>query len=230
MKSASKPFLGLVAIGALVLTGCTHKPVRPAPSDTMGTGLPGGGNGATSLNPTENSLNPGGLENRDTGLFANSDQVRNLTEPVYFDFDRSNIKASERPKVQAAKDLLDKHPEAHLLLEGHCDWRGTAEYNLALGDRRANEVKKYLLTLGVSADKLDTVSKGSEEATKNGSAEVMAHDRRVDFVLEKPGAGAGPAGGAPAAGAPAGAPAGAGAGTGDAGSNAGAGIPAMPGS
>jgi len=69
-----------------------------------------------------------------------------------------------------------------MMLEGHCDWRGTAEYNLALGDRRAAAVKKYLLTLGVNADKVDTLSKGSEDAKKGDDA----HDRRVEFVVVKP--------------------------------------------
>ena len=91
------------------------------------------------------------------------------------------------PKLQAAKDYLDKNPEYRLLLEGHCDWRGTSEYNLGLGDHRANEVKKYLTTLGVGPDKLETLSKGSEEAKKNADESEMAKDRRVELVVVKAG-------------------------------------------
>jgi hypothetical protein len=80
-----------------------------------------------------------------TGVIEDADTIRGLLQPVYFDFDRSNVKADERAKLQAAKDYLDKNPQYRLLLEGHCDWRGTAEYNLGLGDRRASEAKKYLL-------------------------------------------------------------------------------------
>jgi peptidoglycan-associated lipoprotein len=72
-----------------------------------------------------------------------------------------------------------------LLLEGHCDWRGTAEYNLGLGDRRANAVKKYLLSIGVAADKLEANSKGSLEAKANADAATMEKDRRVDLVVVK---------------------------------------------
>ena len=88
-------------------------------------------------------------------------------------------------KLQAAKDYLDKNPAQRLLLEGHCDWRGTAEYNLGLGDRRASRTKKYLMSIGVPADKLETLSKGSEEAKKNADAATMATDRRVDLVILK---------------------------------------------
>jgi peptidoglycan-associated lipoprotein len=78
------------------------------------------------------------------------------------------------------------------LLEGHCDWRGTAEYNLGLGDRRANAAKKYLLSLGVAADRLESVSKGSLEASKNADDATMAKDRRVDLVVVNPKSGASP--------------------------------------
>jgi peptidoglycan-associated lipoprotein len=129
-----------------------------------------------------------GLQQRDLSNFDESGQDRKSLESqsVFFDFDRVSIKASERPKLQAVKDYLDKNPQGRLLLEGHCDWRGTAEYNLSLGDRRAAEAKKYLISLGVSADKIDTLSKGSEDAKKNADAATMAHDRRVDSIITKP--------------------------------------------
>lgn len=187
MKPASKTLLIAVAGAAMLLAGCAHKPVRPTPDQTaLG---PEGGAGATgaALNPTEGSINPELQPRSDLNWDANH-QIRGAVESVYFDFDRSNIKPGERAKVQAAKDYLDKHPTVRMLLEGHCDWRGTAEYNLALGDRRASEVKKYLIALGVSPDRLDTLSKGSEDATKNADETTMAHDRRVDFVVI-PGAG-----------------------------------------
>jgi peptidoglycan-associated lipoprotein len=85
-----------------------------------------------------------------------------------------------------AKDYLDTHPGHKLLLEGHCDWRGTAEYNLSLGDRRANATKRYLQSIGVAPDKLETLSKGSLEASKNADAATMEKDRRVDLVVVDP--------------------------------------------
>ena len=82
-----------------------------------------------------------------------------------------------------AKEYLDKNPSHRLLLEGHCDWRGTAEYNLGLGDRRAGAVRKYLQSLGVPAERLETLSKGSLEAAKNADDATMSKDRRVDLVV-----------------------------------------------
>jgi peptidoglycan-associated lipoprotein len=72
-----------------------------------------------------------------------------------------------------------------VLLEGHCDWRGTAEYNLGLGDRRANAAKKYLLSLGVAQDKVEVLSKGSLDAAKNADDATAAKDRRVEIVILK---------------------------------------------
>ena len=104
---------------------------------------------------------------------------------IYFDFDRFEIKASERPKLQAAKEYLEKNPGYRLVIEGRCDWRGTAEYNLSLGDRRANEIKKYLQSIGVAADKVEASSKGSLDAAKNADDATMAKDRRGDLVVVK---------------------------------------------
>ena len=184
MKSALKPLCLAFASFALVLAGCSKKPVRPDPSATV-LGPQGGGGLNPENVPTNADLN--GLQARDAGFDANG-QLRGAVEPVYFAFDKSDVRAAERAKVKAAKDYLDKKPGYRMILEGHCDWRGTAEYNLALGDRRANAVKKYLITLGVSADKLETLSKGSEEATKDADDSVRAKDRRVEFVVSKGGA------------------------------------------
>jgi peptidoglycan-associated lipoprotein len=95
------------------------------------------------------------------------------------------VKAAERAKLQAAKDYLEKHPDQRLLLEGHCDWRGTAEYNLGLGDRRANAARRYLISIGVAADKLESLSKGYEGAMKNADEATMAKDRRAEIVILK---------------------------------------------
>ena len=182
MNKASQKFLFVVASAALLLAGCTKKPVRPDPSATVLGQNPGG-----TINPTDvgqfadaNST----LAPRDADFDVNG-QKRGVLEPVYFDFDKSNIKPAERTKLQAAKDYLDKDPSVRLLIEGHCDWRGTDEYNLGLGDRRANAAKKYLTSIGVAPDRLETLSKGSLDATKNGDQATMAKDRRDELVLLK---------------------------------------------
>lgn len=182
MKLASKS-LCILAACAVLMVGCRKKPVRPNPSETaMGPQAGGAGN----LNPEAVPLAPDNtLQQRDSGITDINGQIRGQLQPVYFDFDRDAVKASERPKLQAAKDYLGQHPDQRLLIEGYCDWRGTAEYNLSLGDRRASRAKKFLVTLGVPADKIETLSKGSTEASKNADAETMTKDRRDELVILK---------------------------------------------
>ena len=112
-------------------------------------------------------------------------------QTVYFDYDKSDIKPSEREKLKIAKEYLDKNPAHRLILEGRADWRGTAEYNLGLGDRRANAAKKYIVSIGASATRVETLSKGSLEASKNADEATMAKDRRVDLVVVDPAAAGG---------------------------------------
>lgn len=192
MKLASQKLSLVVASAALLLAGCSKKPSRPDPQATV-LGPQGGLGSGTNLGPTDAGFgNPDapGLTERGAG-FNEMGQNREAlaAQTVYFDFDKSDIKASERPKLQAAKDYLDQNPSYRLLLEGHCDWRGTAEYNLGLGDRRANAAKRYLLSIGVGADRVETLSKGSLEAAKNADATTMAQERRVNLVVINPSGG-----------------------------------------
>ena len=183
MKSVSKTVLCVLASSAALLSGCHKKPVRPDPASTLGPQP--GGNGALNVSPvaTTADANSGLTENKDALTAGNQD--RNALQAVYFEYDHSNIRAAEGAKLTAAKEYLDKNPTTRVLLEGHCDWRGTSEYNLGLGDRRAGEAKKYLVKLGVPETKIDTVSKGSEEAAKNADEATMSKDRRVDIVVLK---------------------------------------------
>lgn len=102
---------------------------------------------------------------------------------VYFGYDHSDIRPQERAKLRTAIDALKSNVCAGLLIVGKCDWHGTEEYNLALGDRRANNVKFYLTELGVDPDRIRTLSKGSLEATVGLSAEEGGRDRRADIIV-----------------------------------------------
>jgi len=179
----SKKLCLVLACTLVVFTGCFKKPQRPTPSETMG----GSGNG---LNPQDvqgglTDQSALGLQGRTDGGREVGDMIYDLLKPVYFDLDKSNIKEGERAKLQATKEYLAQHPEQRVLLEGHCDWRGTAEYNLALGDRRANAAKAYLIKIGVAKDKIETASKGSLEAKEKGTSEEMSKDRRDEIIILK---------------------------------------------
>ena len=175
MKHVSK-LLGTTLVAAsLLLTACTKKPVRPNPGSTMGD------NGGSTINPNTQAVQtdlPPGLETRKEGTPSENSVV----DPIFFALDRFAVAPAERPKLQNAIKWLADNPGKSLVLVGHCDWRGTAEYNLGLGDRRANSVKKYLESLGADAARLETLSKGSTDAKQGGGEAEWQKDRRVDFV------------------------------------------------
>jgi peptidoglycan-associated lipoprotein len=176
MKNVSK-FLGLtLAVAAMFLSACSKKPLRPDPTTTA-FGSNSGINPESLAVPGEN-IN---LESRD--LNASPDAAnQSVVEAIYFALDRFAVAPAERPKLQNAIKWLNDNPDKNLVLVGHCDWRGTAEYNLGLGENRANSVKRYLVSLGANASRLETLSKGSTEAKQGGSESEWAKDRRVDFI------------------------------------------------
>jgi peptidoglycan-associated lipoprotein len=106
-------------------------------------------------------------------------------ENIRFDFDKSFIREDAKPVLAAVADYLKKNPGAKLLVEGHCDERGTSEYNMALGDRRATAAMKYLSALGVEKNRLSTISYGEERPLDPGhNEEAWAKNRRAVFVLQ----------------------------------------------
>lgn len=184
MNKLSK-FVCFILIGASVLlAGCPKKPKRPDPSATTAGMGPGGLN--TENLDIAGDLAGQGLQQRTPGSpYTEADIERGVLPTIFFDFDRSGIKASERVKLEQAAKWCTENKGRQLILEGHCDWRGTAEYNLGLGDRRSNAVKEYLAKLGVEVIRLEVVSKGDLDAKENGSSEEMSNDRRVEIVLIK---------------------------------------------
>jgi peptidoglycan-associated lipoprotein len=105
-------------------------------------------------------------------------------KPIFFAYDSDALDDAARTTMGANAEVLNKYTSWVITVEGHCDERGTAEYNLALGDRRAQAVKNYLVSLGVPADRLKTVSYGSEFPFATGSDEpAWAQNRRAHFML-----------------------------------------------
>ena len=105
-------------------------------------------------------------------------------QPVYFELDSSDLSAAAQKSLDANAALLKKYATWAVTIEGHCDERGTAEYNLALGERRAVTARAYLVSLGISADRLRTVSYGKEFPFDPGHDEAaFAKNRRAHFVI-----------------------------------------------
>lgn len=108
------------------------------------------------------------------------------SETIYFDFDRSELKPEARAILSKKADWLRTHSQYAVEIQGHCDERGTNEYNLALGERRANAAWKYLNALGVSAARMNTISYGEERPADPGHNEsAWAKNRRAEFRLMK---------------------------------------------
>lgn len=107
-------------------------------------------------------------------------------DPVYFDFDKSFIRGDARAALGKVAEYMKTRPGARIRVEGNCDERGTSEYNMALGDRRAASAKKYLVDMGIDASRLSTISYGKERPVcTEKSEECWQKNRRGDFVLEK---------------------------------------------
>jgi Outer membrane protein and related peptidoglycan-associated (lipo)proteins len=158
-----------VALGLLIagfgLVGCSKK------SETAGGGVDGSG-------VTES------LETPDTGIMEG--RTSGPMVPVYFEFDSSKIAGEQVQRIEINENFLKKNPDIGIRIEGNCDPRGTQEYNLALGERRAQSAKAYLVGLGINANRLSTVSFGEEKLLLFGHDEISyAQNRRDDFVIAK---------------------------------------------
>jgi len=102
---------------------------------------------------------------------------------VFFDLDKWVVRPADQSLVEsAAQTLLDK-PELEVLLTGFCDWRGTTDYNLALGEKRANSVKDFLIQLGVDSNRISVLSRGDLDAIVDATPSQMAEERRVEIII-----------------------------------------------
>lgn len=130
----------------------------------------------------------GGSENIDSSPMnfsaqgSDSGTIEGLST-VFFEYDKSSLTSDERTKLQNNAAWMKKNSNAKIMIEGHCDQRGSNEYNLSLGERRANAVKQMLISMGIPASRLNTVSYGEEKPLVPGDSDsAMAKNRRANFV------------------------------------------------
>jgi peptidoglycan-associated lipoprotein len=170
--SLSRCAAAALVTSSLALGACSREApeeLPPAPAQT--TQAP-----ATVPPPTPSGPTVGSQEH-----FA--DAVGSATT-VYFDTDRYNIDSEDAAALQAQAQYFSRYPQVTFTIEGHADERGTREYNLALGERRANAAKNYLVSLGVSPDRIRTVSYGKERPVALASTpEAWARNRRAASVI-----------------------------------------------
>ncbi len=161
----------MVSCAALALAACSKKApeaLPPAPADTAPPPAP-------APAPAPSGPTPG--SRADFLASVSSDRV-------FFELDKSDIADSEKATLQSQAAWLAKYPNVRVTIEGHADERGTREYNLALGERRANAAKNFLASLGVDASRLTTISYGKERPDAVGSDEAAwAKNRRAVSVI-----------------------------------------------
>ena len=187
---------------ALAATGCkNHKPVgvTPLPGTTrasqigeQGPGGTMGAGGTIGTGGTASANEPGGgpTANISPGDY-NEDRAALANYTVHFAFDSAVVRNSEKENIQAIAGALSKDSSAKLLIEGHCDERGTEEYNRSLGERRALALREALAKLGVDPSRIRTISYGKDRPADSGHDEsAWAKNRRGEFVLLHPKAGA----------------------------------------
>jgi peptidoglycan-associated lipoprotein len=163
MLKISSNFGWLCVAGTLVLAACAHKQeaVYTAPPTHMATSTP--------TRVVTNSIVPGSAQ----------DFRVNVGDTVHFGYNQYSIEESDKTVLQRQASWLNKYPSVRVTVEGHCDERGTREYNLALGARRANSVKEYLSGQGVALSRIDTISYGKERPICTDSNEACwAQNRR----------------------------------------------------
>ncbi len=111
---------------------------------------------------------------------------KNPLDDVYFEFDKSDLTEDTKTILNRYAEVIKANAGLSILIEGHCDERGTEEYNLALGERRASRVKEYLVSLGVSAETMKTISYGEARPKQEGSTEeAWSMNRRAHFMVSK---------------------------------------------
>ena len=135
-------------------------------------------------------MTAGALDQAGTGEYgpvpgSQQDLVVNIGDRVFFGYDRYDLTPEAQTILQQQAEWMKRYPNVRMSIEGHCDERGTREYNLALGERRANSVKNYMVSMGVDPSRISTVSYGKERPAVMGSnAEAWAQNRRGVSVVE----------------------------------------------
>jgi len=177
----------VLIIPALVVSGCARRGARVEERGVAGEVPPG------EMAPSEEEVSPGLPEGipeealEELPPVAAREKVFLETSPledVYFDYDRANIRQDAAEILGRNAAWIKDRPTVEVMIEGHCDERGTVEYNLALGERRAASVRAYLVRLGIDPNKLFTISYGEERPVDpRHDEEAWAKNRRAHFLV-----------------------------------------------
>lgn len=173
----------VIVVALFGFFGCAKRgQVPPAPEEIE---LGGAGEGTGQPVPRVSGGGEEGITEESMQAQARQ-ELQDRLEDIHFDFDKYNIRPDARLILKKDYEVLQSVPDAEVFVEGHCDERGTVEYNLALGQRRANAARDYLITLGMDPAKVSTVSYGEERPLDpRHTEEAWAKNRRCHFVILK---------------------------------------------
>jgi len=165
-------------VGAVAPEGSTK--VSPADSTTYTITAGGPGGSADSSVRVTVTVPPAPVEPPKVSI---DELFLKEVQDAYFDLDKADIRADARTALGKTADFLRNYPQVKVTIEGHCDERGSTEYNLGLGDRRASATKQFLVSLGISADRINTVSYGKEKpACMESNEDCWQRNRRGHFI------------------------------------------------
>ena len=180
---------GSLFMAALALSACassdhgknnaTVRSAAAAPAPSRGGAAKPQGLASENLRPKQDRSSLDALR----GGEAATTPIGSSMKDIYFDFDQYNLDDQDRATLRASADWLKKNPSARVQIEGHCDERGTSEYNLALGAQRAQAARDYLVSLGVAENRLSTISYGEEiPVCRDATESCWKENRRDRFV------------------------------------------------
>ena len=188
----------VLIFGLTILNGCAEKksvvtnsvaqekevaPAQTAAQTTNASRLSDTANPNNTINPND-STNQNNTARGQSASVETTATAESSVHDINFDFDSSIISPDAREILKVNADFLLKKRVSTIVIEGHCDERGTAEYNMALGQRRAQETKKYLVNLGIKESIIRTISYGAERPLDpNNTEEAWAKNRRVHFLI-----------------------------------------------
>jgi len=140
----------------------------------------GSGSGASSLKSEDIPLDEANIS------FSEPAGIPLLEEDIHYDYNKSNIRADAKPILEGVASWMNQNPNKYIMIEGHCDDRGSKEYNLALGEQRALSARRYLVDLGIEAKRVHTISYGEESPIDTGSNEAAYEkNRRGHFLISR---------------------------------------------
>ena len=161
----------ITILAGVIISGCAKKAVTKA-------------EGETAAKPTVEEKAPAPAPKEEPMPAAEEKKMLELKD-AFFDFDKSNIREDAKAPLQNNGEFLRANKNTKIAIEGHCDERGTNEYNLALGQRRADSAKRYLINLGINASRISTISYGEEKPQcKEQNEGCWQKNRRAHFIVK----------------------------------------------